>query len=105
VVPKKPEGQEEENIKDWIKMIITIISWISAVTVLTGFLLISQGKIGPKSRTYLLLNLLGSIGLALSALATKTYAFVLLNTVWGFVALLTLIKTQKSETNSENATE
>jgi|GEM_PF-1984059 len=86
-------------------MAMTMISWISAITVLTGFLLISQGKIGPNSKTYLLLNLLGSIGLALSAFATKTYAFVLLNTVWGLVAFITLLKTQKLETKEKNATE
>ena len=82
---------------------VTIISWVSALTVLTGFLLVSQNKIAPNSRIYLLINLLGSMGLGISAFYTKTYVFVLLNTVWGLVALVTLIKVQFN--NQENVPE
>ena len=85
-------------------MIITLISWVSAVTVLTSFLLISQGKIKATSQTYLLLNLFGSLGLAVSAISTKTYAFVLLNTVWGAVALITLLRTRAPKVVVKNVT-
>lgn len=75
-----------------MKLFLTFLSWISASMVLLSFLLISQNKLKPSSRIYLLLNLFGSIGLATSAFSTKTYAFVLLNSVWGLVALITLIR-------------
>jgi lipoprotein signal peptidase len=85
-------------------MLVTIISWASALTVLTGFLLISQGKVKSDNQLYLSLNFFGSLGLAFSAFSTKTYAFVLLNTVWGLVALITLLRARKTKVKTKNAT-
>jgi hypothetical protein len=76
----------------------TIISYLGATLVLMAFALVSFKKIQSSSTTYQALNLVGAACLAYAAFTTKSFAFVILNTVWALVALATLAKAYSAKT-------
>lgn len=75
---------EETNI------IINIIGWIGASSLLTSYLLISNGKTHGKSRLYQSLNLLGSTGLIINSYYYGAMPSVILNVIWVFIGIRTL---------------
>jgi hypothetical protein len=73
----------------------TILSYVGALLVLAAFSLISFKKITTTSITYQLLNGFGAAFLAYSAFSTKSYAFVMLNSVWAMVAILSFVRNRE----------
>lgn len=62
-----------------------------AVLVLMGFILGQLGKLGPSSKPFLAVNLLGSALLAANALDGRQWGFFLLNGVWAVISLVGLV--------------
>jgi uncharacterized membrane protein len=65
----------------------TIIGIIGAVLIILGFYRISVGKWNGKSFWYELDNLIGAIFVGIYQLHHKAYISVVINIVWGTVAL------------------
>lgn len=70
-----------------IKILIDIIGWIGALSLLSAYLLISSDKLDAKSFAYQGLNLLGSFCLIGNTLYYGTYALVFLNSIWALIGL------------------
>jgi hypothetical protein len=71
----------------------TLLQLAGALLVLAGFGASQFGRLDPASRTYLLVNLLGSALLAGLALAGREWGFVLLEGVWAAVSGYGLART------------
>jgi hypothetical protein len=69
-----------------IAMII-VLQIVGALLVLSGFVLAQFGVLDDRSRTYLVVNVLGSALLAGLALLDRQWGFVLLEGVWAAVSL------------------
>ena len=69
---------------------------VGAILVLLGFVLGQFGKIDPGSRTYLLINFVGSALLAANALSGLQWGFLILNGTWAVISLVNLIRTFNS---------
>jgi lipid-A-disaccharide synthase-like uncharacterized protein len=69
-----------------------IIGFIGTVLVLLAYLLLSTKKIQSDSVSYQGLNLVGAILLIIYAVVLTAWANVLLNVVWGFIAIFALAK-------------
>lgn len=68
-----------------------VVQVVGSLMVLAGFALAQRGVIDQKSLPYLLLNLVGSVVLAVEALLVRQWGFLLLETVWAVVSAVSLV--------------
>jgi hypothetical protein len=79
-------------------LVIDIIGWIGAACLLLAYALVSRGRVAGGGRPYQLLNIVGSIGLAVNTIAYKAWPSTALNAFWlaiGLVALARLSRTNQ----------
>ena len=69
-----------------------VVQVIGALMILAGFAGLQLGRISAVSRTYLVLNLVGSVVLTVLALHEEQWGFVLLESVWAVVSAWSLIQ-------------
>ncbi len=69
-----------------------VVQVVGALLILAGFAGQQMGRISAISRTYLVLNLVGSAILAVLALDAEQWGFVLLETVWAAVSAWSLVQ-------------
>ena len=69
-----------------------VVQIAGALLILAGFAGLQLGKISAVSRTYLWLNLVGAIILAVLAFAEEQWGFLLLEGVWSLVSAWSLIQ-------------
>ncbi|HEU5473435.1 MAG TPA: hypothetical protein VFV67_22555 [Actinophytocola sp.] len=67
-----------------------LVQIAGSLLVLGGFTLAQLGKLDPKSRSYLVLNAVGSGVLAVDALLGELWGFLLLEGVWAVVSVVAL---------------
>jgi hypothetical protein len=63
-----------------------VLQWTGAILVLVGFALSQWGRWSVTSYRYLVCNCLGGAGLAVAAVLSHQWGFVLLEGVWALVA-------------------
>jgi hypothetical protein len=69
-----------------------VVQVAGALMILAAFAALQLGRISAVSRGYLVLNLVGSVILAVLALHEEQWGFVLLETVWAIVSAWSLIQ-------------
>lgn len=73
-----------------------IISAGGAAAILAGFAALQFKRLQADQPLYLLLNLFGSIALAIAAVMSGLWAFVVLNCVWATVSFWSLARRRPS---------
>lgn len=73
-----------------VHIMIDIIGWVGAISLLAAYLLISNGKLSAKTYGYQGLNLLGSVCLIINSYSYGTIPLVALNTTWLLIGLYTI---------------
>ena len=76
------------------------IQVVGAVLVLAAFVGAQANRLTPSSVAYLVMNLVGSIGLLLSALVDTDVGFILLESVWALAAAYGLIRRRQEPARS-----
>ena len=69
-----------------------VVQIAGALMILAGYAGLQAGRISAISRTYLWLNLIGSVILAVLAVAEEQWGFVLLEGVWSLVSAWSLVQ-------------
>jgi hypothetical protein len=77
-----------------------MIQIAGSLLVLAGFALSQWGVLNPRSRRYLALNAVGSAILAVDALETGQWGFLLLEGVWAAVSTAGLIRAVRATRSS-----
>jgi len=75
-----------------IEIILEIIGWIGTILVVLAFYLSTSNKLDVKSKTYLLMNIIGSIFVGSNVLYKGSYPAVALNAVWIIISVISLLK-------------
>lgn len=70
----------------------TIVQIVGSLLILAPFVLVQLGRLTTDTRSYVVLNLVGSTILALDALHGRQWGFLLLEGTWAFVSLLGLLR-------------
>lgn len=73
-----------------------LVQIAGALLILSAFAAAQFGAMDPHSRSYLVLNLVGSAVLAVLALEERQWGFLLLETVWAVVSLWGLIRVRRA---------
>jgi hypothetical protein len=76
-------------------MLLDVLQILGAVTVLAAFAATQIGWLDSRSVPYLAINIAGGTVLAMAALASRAWGFVLLETVWTLVSLASLISVRR----------
>ncbi len=75
---------------------VQITQVLGALLVLTAFTAAQRGAVSQRSRTYLILNLVGSVLLAVIAASEKQVGFLLLEGSWALVSARSLARSVRS---------
>jgi hypothetical protein len=69
-----------------------IAGWIGTVCILLAYILLMTDKIEEDDRSYLVLNLVGSLGVGINVFVQHAWPALILQIVWGLIAIGSLIR-------------
>ena len=76
-----------------------LVQIAGSLLILVPFVLSQMGRVKSRSRSYLLLNLTGSLTLAGDAAVSSQWGFLLLEGAWAVVSAIGLIRASASGTS------
>lgn len=76
---------------------IELLGWTGTLLIVGAFFLVSRGKVDPKGRTYLLMNLAGSLGVGIDVYTDRSWPALTLQVVWILIALTGILGTAKKK--------
>ena len=74
------------------KKIIEFLGWIGVVCLVGAFIALTFEFVNIRDGIYLALNIIGSLCIGIDAYAQRNYQPVVLQIVWGSIALIGLIR-------------
>jgi len=87
-----------------MKLLIDIVGWGGALSILAAYGLLSFGRLLGHSRTYHLLNVLGAAGLTVNSGWNDAYPSVGLNVIWMAIGLYGMARGRRDVTLARNGT-
>ena len=78
-----------------MKLLFDVAGVLGLVTILLAYFLLQKGKLSDDDHLYNILNLFGAICIGVYSSYYKAWFSVILNVVWGIIAICDLIKNLK----------
>ncbi len=72
-------------------IVYPIIGWVGTIAYLLGYFLLTTNKLKSNQVSYHVLNIIGSIGLTANAVYYTDLPNIVVNLVWGIIALGAII--------------
>lgn len=76
-------------------LFVDIVGWIGTACIILAYILVSHKKVTGDSKFYQLLNLIGACGVGIYVFYQGAWSSVVLQIVWGVVAVIGLLKMKK----------
>ena len=73
-------------------VVYPVVGWIGTIAYLLGYFLLSANKLRSDQVSYHILNIIGSVGLTANAVYYSDIPNIVVNIVWGLIALWATIK-------------
>lgn len=83
-----------------IEVLISIIGWVGTFLIVLAYFLVSYKKVGSDAVSYQLMNLFGAMGVGVNVFYNHAWPAVALQVVWGIIAILSLLKNNKTNQTS-----
>lgn len=77
-------------------MLLQVVSLSGAFLILVAYAGIGRGWLKPTSKTYALMNLVGSLLLLWVAISDQRWGFILLEALWALVSIPPLLRSSSS---------
>lgn len=74
-----------------LSAVVEFLGWFGAITVLSGYILFSTGKL-PNGPVYQLFNLVGGLAVAVNVAAHHAVPSTVVNGIWAIVAVVVLVR-------------
>ena len=87
-----------------MKLLVDIVGWIGALSILAAYGLLSFGKLPGHSRFYHVLNVLGAAGLIINSGWNAAYPSAALNLIWMAIGLYGMTRGSKAATVAREGT-
>ncbi len=78
-----------------MKLALDICGWVGSIMVVTGFFLVSNGKLEAQTNTFQIINIIAATFIGLNAYYYGALPSVGLNTVWILIAVAAMIRINK----------
>ena len=78
-----------------MNIILQISGWIGTVLIVLAYYFVSHHTLSATSKKYQLMNLFGSLGVALSVLPLHVWSSLVLQIVWAIIAFTSLVRHHK----------
>ena len=69
-----------------------VVGWIGAILILTGYGLLSAGKLDGKSPLYQWLNVVGALGFIANSAWHSAWPSAILNIIWVGIGIVALVR-------------
>jgi hypothetical protein len=66
--------------------------WIGMAMIVGAYYLVSTKKLDPAGRTYQLLNIIGSVGVAVNVFHQQAWPSLALQVVWAAIGIIALVR-------------
>lgn len=83
---------------------VEVVGWIGALLILSGYALLTSGRVTAQSPLYQWINVVGAAGFVVSGLANQVYPVAGLNIVWMGIGAVALWKIAQRKGSSTSAT-
>ncbi len=84
------------------EIIVEVIGWIAAATILAAYGLLTAGKLHANSRAYQWMNVLGAAGFILNSGWNGALPSAVLNVIWAGIGLVALWRLARPRPRPEN---
>ncbi len=75
-----------------MKLALDICGWIGMIMVVTGFYLVSNGRIEAQTNTFQIINIIAAVFIGLNAYYYGALPSVGLNAIWCLIGMVTIIR-------------
>jgi hypothetical protein len=77
----------------------SIFGWMGTISYLVAYLLLSLNKIRADQKIYHVLNVVGALGLTYNAVSLSDFPNIIVNVVWGVIALGAILLIMRKKQN------
>jgi hypothetical protein len=75
-----------------LDVLMEVVGWIGAILILTGYGLLSAGKLDGKSPLYQWLNVVGALGFIANSAWHSAWPSAILNVIWVGIGIVALVR-------------